>query len=486
LVSLISGVNSSENSTSSAATPGQTAPAGSGDISLSAEAASAAAHNSLWKFLLAAAGFALLSLLTPCVFPMIPITVSYFTKQSEQHQGSAIGNASVFSLGIIGTYTVGGFLIARLAGAGGINRFASSPWTNLLITIIFVVFALSLFGAFLIQLPSGFVNKMDSMTRREGGSRVGKNLLMGFTFTLTSFTCTVAFVGTLLVMMTTQNTWFVAVLGMLVFSCVFALPFFLLALVPALMKKLPRSGGWMNSVKVVMGFLEIAAAVKFISNADLVWHWNVFTRSTCLALWVAIGLLITAYILGLFKFENDSPVESIGATRTVLAMFFLAITVWLGNGLLGAPLGELDSFLPPDKARISGAVSVSAGQSASGDLAWIENDYPKALDEAKRQNKQVFVDFTGYTCTNCRWMELNMFPRAEVRRELQKYVRVRLYTDGSGPVFEQQKQMQLSRFGTAAQPYYVILNADGNPRTSKPTFPGMTRKVEDFVAFLRG
>lgn len=438
----------------------------------------------LGSFILLAAGMGALSLLTPCVFPMIPITVSYFTNHASQSRAAAIRNALVYGLGIILTFTALGLALALVFGAGGVNQLAANPWVNLIITAIFVGFAFSLFGAYFVQVPPGLISKLNTVTGRQNTSEVLGTLLMGLTFTLTSFTCTAPFVGTLLVM-ASQGSWKFPVIGMLVFSSVFAVPFFVLALMPQLLSRLPKSGGWMNSVKVVMGFLEIAAAMKFLSNADLVWRWGIFTRQVVLAVWVGIGLLTVLYVLGYFRMAHDSPVESVGAARVTVAIIFLTTTIWLVPGLFGRQLGELESFLPPETGASISPPSTSPASSANpqGEAGWILNDYDGALASAKQQNKLVFVDFTGYTCTNCRWMEANMFPRPEIAKELNKFVRVRLYTDGHGELYEKQQKMQQERFGTVALPYYAVLRPDGS---AVNVFPGLTRNADEFAAFLRG
>ncbi|MCX6622160.1 MAG: protein-disulfide reductase DsbD family protein [Acidobacteria bacterium] len=435
-------------------------------------------RQSFGAFLWLAFVMGALSLLTPCVFPMIPITVSYFTSHSAKQRGAAIRSALVYAAGIILTFTALGMALALVFGASGVNQLAANPWVNLVITAIFVSFAFGLFGAFLMQVPPSLVQKIDSLSRNPGTSDNLGVLLMGLTFTLTSFTCTAPFVGTLLVM-AAQGNWKWPMAGMLVFSSVFALPFFVLALLPQLLSQLPKSGGWLNSVKVVMGFLEIAAAMKFLSNVDLIWRWNIFTREVVLAVWVAIGILIVVYLLGKFQMTHDSPVKSVGAARLTFALVFLTITVWLTTGLFGRPLGEIESFLPP---AVEGNASSASSATGAG-LAWVLNDYAGALKQAQAENKPLFIDFTGYTCTNCRWMEVNMFPRAEVRRELEKFVRVRLYTDGSGELFERQQQFQNDRFATVALPFYAVVRPDGQ---TVATFPGLTRKPEEFAGFLAG
>jgi thiol:disulfide interchange protein len=414
------------------------------------------------------------SLATPCVFPMIPITVSYFTKNAEKNRAGAFKHALVYSLGIVFTFTVLGIGLAALLGATGINQFAANPWVNLGITAIFLGFAFNLFGFYQISVPSGILTRLSSAGGRSG---YVQTLLMGLTFTLTSFTCTVPFVGTVLVA-TSQGEWIWPVLGMLGFSVVFASPFFLLALLPGALTALPRSGGWMNSVKVTMGFLEVAAAMKFISNVDLVWHWRIFTREVVLAIWIATALLATLYLLGKFRFPHDSPVESLGAIRLMASLAFLSVAFYLFTGLMGGSLGELDAFLPP---RTSGTLALTGGGTAGKVLEW-QTNREAAFALARRENRPVFIDFTGYTCTNCRWMESNIFPLPAVQAELEKYVRLQLFTDGEGQQYEENQEYQKEQFGTVALPLYVILDSHGKKIA---TFPGMTRKPEEFLAFLR-
>jgi thiol:disulfide interchange protein DsbD len=436
--------------------------------------------DSLLSFLLLAMVSGGLALLTPCVFPMVPITVSYFTGHAAGHQGRALRNASIYAVGIILTFTAFGMLLALLVGATSLNRFAANPWINLLITAIFVGFALNLFGVFEINVPSVVLSRLDSITRQEGGSEVIGALLMGFTFTLTSFTCTVPFVGNVMVAASSGN-WLQPVVGMIAFATVFALPFFALALMPQWVSQMPRSGAWLHAVKVLMAFLEIAAAMKFLSNVDLVWRWGVFTRDVVLATWVVIAACMALYLLGVFKFPGEPRIRKVRGGRWLLASACLLLGVWLFSGILGRRLGELDAFLPP----ADGVQAFAADDNATGiagELTWIMNDYQGALARARREHKLVMVDFTGYTCTNCRWMEANMFPRQDVRTELEKFVRVRMYTDGEGEIFQRQQAMQQEMFKTVALPYYAILDADGNPIV---TYPGLTRDPAEFVSFLR-
>ncbi len=456
-----------------------------------------AKQEGLWAYIGLAMSVGALALLTPCVFPMIPITVSFFTKREAATRLQSVRDASIYSFGIIFTFTGLGILLALLFGASGINQFAANPWMNILIALVFIVFALNLFGLFEIVVPSGILTKLTVASG--SGQGIASLLLMGLTFTLTSFTCTVPFVGTVMVAAAKGEIWW-SVVGMLAFSSVFALPFFLLALFPSWLKSMPKSGGWLNSVKVVMGFLELAAAMKFLSNVDLIWSMGILSRDLFLSFWVGIGILITVYLLGKFQLPHDSPIEKVGVVRMLWGVFFLGISVYLYTGLNDKPLGELDAFLPPmnyqeaiqaaSMGSMTGAGMSTGGETASshGDAAALHgeerwfSDYESALKAAQQEGKPVFLDFTGFACTNCRWMESNIFPRPDVQELFRDYVLVRLYTDGQGEVYERNRDFQEARFGTVALPLYVTLDSDGEKISS---FPGMTRKPQEFVRFLK-
>jgi thiol:disulfide interchange protein DsbD len=411
-----------------------------------------------------------LSLLTPCVFPMVPITVSYFTNRQGRSRRDAIVEALVYGLGIVLTFTAVGFVLAVVFGASGLSRFAANPWLNIGVTALFVAFALSLFGVWDIALPSGVVN---AAARADAGrGRFVGTLLMGLAFTLTSFTCTAPFLGTLLVV-AAQGDWQWPLAGMLAFSSVFAAPFVALALAPQWLKSLPRSGAWLVAVKAVMGMAELAAAMKFLSNVDLVWGWGVFTRNVVLISWLLIALVLVVYLLGLIRLGHAPRLGRPKLARLAATAAALALGVWLASGLAGRRLGELEAFLPPADLSAS---------SVHGELPWILNDFDAARAQAARDNRPILIDFTGYTCTNCRWMEANMFPRPEVARELDKFVRVRLYTDGRGEMFQRFQQMEQDIFGTVALPFYAILTPNGTPRVA---FGGLTRSPEEYLAFLR-
>lgn len=423
------------------------------------------------SFLWLAAVTGALSLLTPCVFPMIPITVAFFNQRSEHGRTHALRHAILFAAGIIVTFTALGLGLAVLVGAAGLARFAADPWVNILIGILFIGFALSLLGMYDLPLPfsNRFLNRVDASARDRSGKAVG-SVLMGFAFTLASFTCTAPFVGPLLVS-ASRGEWKVPFAGMLIFSTVFAAPFFILALVPRWTSALPRAGAWLKDVKVIVGLFEIAAALKFFSNADLVWGTGILSRTVVLSAWGVIALIAAAYLA--LRLGRD---EHASVYRWAAPVGALLISVWLGTGVRGRPLGEVEAFLPPSDVPM-----FAAGPNANS-LNWILNDHAKALATASQNNQLVFIDFTGYTCTNCRWMEANMFARPEVSASLSRYVLSRLYTDGEGEMYEKQQQFQEDRFGTVALPLYAIVDSQG--RTVR-TFSGLTRNPREFLAFLR-
>jgi thiol:disulfide interchange protein len=430
--------------------------------------AAASRASTLGAYIGLAALMGALSLLTPCVFPMVPITVSYFTNRARKSRREAGVQALIYGLGIVLTFTAVGFTLAIGFGASGLNRFAADPWLNLGVTAMFVAFAASLFGVWEIALPSKLVtaaSKADS-----GKGRLAGTLLMGLAFTLTSFTCTAPFLGTLLVV-ASQGDWQWPLAGMLAFSGIFALPFVILAFVPQILASLPRSGPWLIAVKAVMGIIELAAAMKFLSNVDLVWGWNIFTRNVVLATWVVLAVILVAYLAGLVKLGPVPKLPRPGVGRWALTAAAVALAVWLTSGLGGRRLGELEAFLPPADLA-----------SMSGELEWSENKYDEALAHARQTGQPLFIDFTGYTCTNCRWMEANMFTRPDVMRELARYTRARLYTDRPGEPYRGYQTMQQDLFKTVALPLYAVMTPEGKPVVF---FSGLTRDPAEFIAFLR-
>ena len=422
----------------------------------------AIADNNISSFLILAMSMGFLALLTPCVFPMIPITISFFMHRSENTNSSPVKSATVYMLGIVLTFTFLGMMLAILLGASGANQLAANPIVNMFIAFLFIYFAMSLFGFYEIEIPESL--RRLSLQKENSEGYVGI-LFMALTFTLTSFTCTVQFMGLILVA-ASQGEWFWPIIGMLIFSLAFASPFFFLALFPHYLTKLPQSGGWLNSVKVVMGFLELAAAFKFISNTDLVWNWNIFTYEVVLYLWALIMLLTGLYIFGLIKFKNDSPV-TFSIQRSLFALSFILFGTYLAAGNHGYDInGNIKSYLPPKKYQ--------------SNLVW-NNNLDDAFIIAKEQNKNIFIDFTGVTCTNCRWMETNIFSINSVEELMSEYVLVSLYTD-AGEGYLEKREYQINRFETAALPYYIIL--DNNDKVLSE-FPGLTRNVKEFKDFLK-
>lgn len=428
----------------------------------------------IWAFIALAALMGLVSLLTPCVFPMIPITVTFFSKQAEGKQSLVIKLAGLFALGIIFTYTVIGLLLSGLFGAGSAMLLATNPIVNLIIALVFIVFALSLIGLFNISLPAGLESYFDSKARTLGG--ISGVLLMGFTFTLTAFTCTVQFVGTMLIA-AAQGEWMWPLLGMLVFSTVFSLPFFLLAIAPSLIKRVQgRSGAWLGRSKMVLGILELMASVKFLSNADLVWQLNLLSRNSAIIIWTLLLSAIVIYLTwtGIRPTLNRSPAQWI----TVVC--FVALTVVVSRGWNDHTLGSLiDAVLPPVSSLHQQSEEMTSVEEVKN-LIW-KDSYPDALAEAKEKNKPIFLEFTGYTCVNCRWMEQNILPRKPIHDQLKnRFVRVRLFTDG-GKNASRNLDLQIKRFQTVALPFYAIISPD-NTLINKHS--GITLNPSEFLEFL--
>ena len=423
-------------------------------------------------FLWLAATTGLLSLLTPCVFPMVPVTIAYFSAPNA-NSSSSLRRPLLFGLGIIATFTLLGLSLAAIFGAAGLNRFASDPWVNLVLAALFLIFAANLFGWLATPVPWQLANAADRASREAApGSSLGA-LIMGATFTLTSVTCTAPFVGTLLVL-ASRGSWATPVVGMIVYSTAFALPFVALAMVPRSISRLPRAGAWMQTLRVLIGLLEVGAAIKFVSNTDMVLGWGVFTRNVVLLSWSALAI-VGAFYLGRNVRERVERREwRLGEIAAVGVSLLLA--VWLASGLNGRSLPQIEAFLPPTAPTTM--IASVGGESST----WMLNDYQGALNAARSTGKLVFVDFTGYTCTNCRWMEANIFNRPDVGAELGQFILSRLYTDGDGELYERQQAFQEKTFGTVALPLYAVMTSDGKVRA---TFSGLTRNPAEFVGFLR-
>jgi thiol:disulfide interchange protein DsbD len=422
----------------------------------------------LGAFLLVAFGFGLAAIFTPCVFPMIPITMSFFLNRQGTRRESVF-QAALFCLGIVVLFSGLGLLTTALLGPFGVVQLGSNPWVNGFIALVFLAFGLSLLGAFEITIPSSVLTSLDRGTQKGG---IAGTLLMGLTFALSSFACVGPFMGTLLAA-SVGSGGARPLLGMLAFAS--GLPFFLLALFPSYLKRLPKSGAWMARVKVVMGFIVLAAMLKFLASVDQVLQWNVITRERFLAAWIVLFTMAGLYLLGFLRLEGISKDETMGPGRLLTGMVFLIFAISLLPGMSGAKLGELDAYIPV----ASGGAGGAGGESG---LVWMENQYREALDRARREGKLVFVNFTGYACTNCHWMKANMFTRPEIAGALKNFVLVELYTDGTDQASLANQELEQSKFQTIAIPYYAIVDADGN---AVSTFPGATRDARAYLAFLQ-
>ena len=472
------------------------APAVVGDQSIETEKS-----KGLWSFFLYAMGVGFLALLTPCVFPMIPITVSFFTKRHEKSKGKGLQESLLFGLGIISTFTAVGIIASAIFGGTAVQDLAANPWLNLGIGALFMALAFNLFGAFEIQVPVSIMNALNKKSQGDGKVAI---LLMGLTFSLTSFTCTVPFVGTLLLSASGGDYLYPAV-GTLGFATAFALPFVGLSMFPSLLVRLPRAGGWMNNLKVVMGFLEIAAAIKFFSTAEFIFGLGLLPREVFLAVWAGVCLLIMLYLLGTFKMKLDSPLESVSGVRALFAVIFATLAFWFVGGMLGKPLAsDLEALLPPENyhelllemntgvaapptsstsgSAAEGAAVAQAGTSVHDGLVWYSN-----LDEAKRvaarENKPIFIDFTGFSCVNCRKMEKAVFPQSMVVETFKKFVLVQLYTDRKSEPYISNQNL-LKSYGTVANPLYVLLRPDGSYVAQSGYQLAFTSNPQTFVEFL--
>lgn len=433
-------------------------PAGYSEVKPRATGTGAdSSSDSLAGFLLLAFGFGLASIFTPCVFPMIPITMSYFMNK----QGS-VSQAVTFCLGIIVLFSGIGLVVTAALGPVGVVALGQSAWVNGFIAVLFVVFGLSLLGAFEISIPSSILTRLNQSS--EKGGLVG-TLLMGLTFALASFACVGPFMGALLAGSISGGS-IRPLVGMVAFATGLALPFFLLALFPSYLKRLPRSGGWLARVKVVMGFIILAWSLKYLSSVDQVLQWNVLTRERFLAMWIVLFACAGLYLLGFLRLEGIKPDDHMGLGRLLCGMAFLAFAISLAPGMSGGKLGELDAYVPL----------------GSGNLQWMENQYREALDRARREGKLVLVDFTGYACTNCHWMKANMFTRPDIESAMQKFVLVELFNDAGDATSDANQKLEVSKFNTVAEPYYAIMAPDENVVA---TFPGLTRDPAVFAAFLR-
>ena len=479
---------------------------------------SAPQAGSLWALILEAILWGFAMLLTPCVFPMVPMTVSFFMKGSETPRQGRL-KAFLYGLFIVLLYTVPISLIIGITwivGGSGVTadifNWLSTHWLpNIIFFLVFLVFAASFFGAFEITLPSSWTNSADKNSDRKGLAGI---FFLALTLVLVSFSCTGPIVGTVLIK-STQGEFWTPMVTMLAFSVAFALPFTILALFPSLLKKLPKSGGWLNSVKVVLGFIEIALGLKFLSTADQTYHWHLLDREVYLAIWIAVFFLLGLYLLGKIRFKNDSPLEYLSVGRLALAIGVFAFVVYLVPGMWGAPLKGISGYLPPMETQdfvlgsAGGGTGVSAVQLEDAALPdgmiRIAHNLPAydnledGLAAAKASDKPVFLDFTGYGCVNCREMESRVWSDPEVLRRLREdFVIVALHVDdktrlpeSKWVVNDQGKTLKdvgrvnsyiaLHDFGVNAQPNYFLLDGDGR-RLAGPRPYNLD--IQGFIDFL--
>ena len=432
----------------------------------------------------------LLALLTPCVWPMIPMTVSFFLKQSGSRR-KAIVRAIMYGFAIIVIYLLLGLLITTIFGASALNDLSTNAWFNIFFFLLLVLFAASFFGAFDLTLPASWTTKIDAKADATTGFL--SILLMAFTLALVSFSCTGPIIGTLLVEAASSGIAIGPAIGMFGFSLALALPFALFAIFPTMIKSLPKSGGWLNSVKVVLAFIELALALKFLSVADLAYGWGILPRETFLTLWIVIFFLLGLYLLGFIQFKHDSKPAYLSVTRLFLAIISIAFSIYMIPGLWGAPLKAISAFAPP--------MSTQTFNLSQQTNELVFDDYDKAKVYAKEQGKPLFVDFTGYGCVNCRKMEASVFMDDRVKDILDdEYVMVTLYvddkTDLPDPITIEEygkevtlktygdkwSYLQRYKFGANAQPYYILLSPEGKPLASPY---GYNEDVEKFVEFLK-
>lgn len=449
---------------------------------------------SLWMIFIQGFLGGLAALFTPCVFPLIPMNISFFTKRHKDRKKS-IREASLYSISIVVIYLLLGIFVTLIFGAGALNDLSTNVWFNLAFFLILLIFGFSFLGAFEINMPSSLVNKMDALSSKGGYLGI---FFMAFTLVLVSFSCTGPIVGTLLVQTAASGQILAPAIGMLGFSSALALPFGLFAAFPSWMKSLPKSDSWLNSVKVTLGFIEIALALKFASNADLVVQAGILTREVFLAIWIALFALLTLYLLGFFKTHHDGDVQYLSVTRLMIATLSLSFTLYMLPGLWGAPLNLISGILPPLEYSESphGFMSNNTGTTLQYNntlpegtevnkhgIIHFKNNYEAALNYAKKVNKPLMIDFTGHACANCRKTEDFIWPDERVKNLLNnEVVLVSLYVDDKRELPENEhfeaewygrkrkittigdkfKYMEEMRYGQSTQPLYVLLDHNEN------------------------
>lgn len=454
-------------------------------------------EQSLWEIFIAGLLGGFTAVILPCIYPLLPLTVSFFTKKAGS-RSKGILHSLIYGLSIIVIYVTLGLIISILFGSDALNQLATNAVFNLFFFALLVIFGISFLGAFEITLPSSLANKLDANSDKRGLAGI---FFMAATLVVVSFSCTGPIIGSLLVQAASKGERLGPAIGMLGFSLALALPFTAFALFPSGLKSLPKSGGWLNSVKVVLGFLELAFALKFLSNVDLAYHWNLLDREVFLSLWIAIGLLMGLYLIGKLKFSHDSDLPYISIPRILIAIVVFAFTIYMIPGLWGAPLKSISAFLPPPATQdfdLTGNPAAlppanvqvtSIKQKKYEDIfsrgkvkgldAWY--DYEQALQVSKELNKPILIDFTGWNCVNCREMEHDVWSDPGVFKLLRdEFVLLQLYVDDKTELLPEEQfisaysgkkitnlgakwsDLEADRFGANSQPYYVMLDSEGN------------------------
>ncbi len=432
----------------------------------------------------------LLALFTPCVWPIIPMTVSFFLKRSKDKK-KGIRDAWTYGASIVVIYVTLGLAITLIFGASALNALSTNAVFNILFCLMLVVFAASFFGAFELTLPSKWSNAVDS--KAEATSGLLSIFLMAFTLSLVSFSCTGPIIGFLLVQVSTTGSVVAPAIGMLGFAIALALPFTLFALFPSWLKSMPKSGGWMNVIKVTLGFLELAFALKFLSVADLAYGWRILDRETFLALWIVLFALLGFYLLGKIKFPHDDDDTKVGVGRFFMALFSLAFAVYMVPGLWGAPLKAVSAFAPPMQTQDFNLYN--------NEVHAKFDDYDLGMEYARQHGKPVMLDFTGYGCVNCRKMELAVWTDSKVSDIINNdYVLITLYVDNKTPLTEPVKvvengrertlrtvgdkwsYLQRVKFGANAQPFYVLINNEGRPLNKSYSYD---EDIPKYIEFLQ-
>lgn len=458
------------------------------ELSSYGEGTNEESHSWIYIFFTGLIG-GLLALFTPCVWPIIPMTVSFFLKRTKDKK-KGIRDAWTYGASIVVIYVTLGLAITLIFGASALNALSTNAIFNILFCLMLVVFAASFFGAFEITLPSKWSNAVDS--KAEATTGLLSIFLMAFTLSLVSFSCTGPIIGFLLVEVSTSGSVVAPAIGMLGFAIALALPFTLFAMFPSWLKSMPKSGGWMNVIKVSLGFLELAFALKFLSVADLAYGWRILDRETFLALWIVIFGLLGMYLLGKIKFPHDDDNTKVGVGRFFLALFSLAFAVYMIPGLWGAPLKAVSAFAPPMQTQDFNLYK--------NEVHAKFNDFDAGMEYARQNHKPVMIDFTGYGCVNCRKMELAVWTDPQISQIMNDdYVLITLYVDEKTSLPEPIKitengkertlrtigdrwsYLQRSKFGANAQPFYVLLDNEGKPLNSSYSYDEDIAKYKDFL-----